>query len=121
MNKACFILLKILNQINTLKEVKAKIDKINNSRLFDTDIHYYYNINKEYSKKCTKESLYKLGKKILKIVKPHKYIDVEGGDNISIYFNFNGEKEEFVETFTESNLIKFIKDKIDLIELMYKI
>ena len=120
LNKACFILLKILNQINTLKEVKAKIDKINNSRLFDTDIHYYYNINKEYSKKCTKESLYKLGKKILKIVKPHKYIDVEGGDNISIYFNFNGEKEEFVETFTESNLIKFIKDKIDSISEFIK-
>ena len=56
LNTSCFILLKIINQLNNLKTVKENIDRIFFEKPSKININYYYNSNKEFVKKKTKET-----------------------------------------------------------------
>ena len=123
LNTSCFILLKIINQLNNLKTVKENIDRIFFEKPSKININYYYNSNKEFVKKKTKETLFNLGKSILKEIENKKklneddYYDIQENvqANISIYYYFNEEKEAFVESYTDIDFIKYINEKTNLI------
>ena len=121
LNICCNIILKIINQLDNLRSIKNALDDIKYIKPSNLNINYYYNSNKDFAKKNTKESFYNLGKNLLKEIENKKKLindynikeNVQG--NISIYFYFNEEQEKFVECYTDNDLIKFIEEKTKLI------
>ena len=121
LNICCNVILKIINQLDNLRSIKNALDDIKYIKPSNLNINYYYNSNKDFAKKNTKESFYNLGKNLLKEIENKKKLindynikeNVQG--NISIYFYFNEEQEKFVECYTDNDLIKFIEEKTKLI------
>ena len=126
LNISCFILLKFINQINALTNIRENIKQINNNKPNNITIDIRYNKIKESAEKGTKESFYKLGNEILREIKAKKELGYSFKDtdlnlaeditsNISIYFTFDEKEEKFVETYTNIDLINFINNKADSI------
>ena len=126
LNISCFILLKFINQINALTNIRENIKQINNNKPNNITIDIRYNKIKESAEKGTKESFYKLGNEILREIKAKKELGYSFKDtdlnlaeditsNISIYFTFDEKEEKFVETYTNIDLINFINNKTDSI------
>ena len=123
LNLACSTLLKFINQFNELDKIRDCINEINLQEPINLKIKCCHNKNKEQAEKETKQSFDTLGTNILFNIKNALNLNQkeqfnlkkEISSNISIYFYFNEEKEEFVESYTDMNLDYFIKKKYDLI------
>ena len=75
-------------------------------------INYMENKNKDIAKKNYDDSLYKIGKKLFY----NEFDQNERGiTELSISFYFNTEKEEFLETISDINLLQFLNNKINSI------
>ena len=123
LNLSCFALLKFINQLNELNDIKMCINYLNIEKPKNINFIYIQNNNKEIAEKGIRQSLYQLGTEILDVIRNETELFEEENFNlkyhiksdITIYYYFNEEREEFVECYTDINLLKFIYEKSDSI------
>ena len=123
LNIVCSILLKFIIQLNNLNDIRTDLINLNYLKSTSINIKLFPSKDKTISQKGIRESFYQLGTKILDFVR-NEIVLSEKQDcqlvnqiksNISIYYYFNEEREEFLESSTDINLIKFIKEKTNSI------
>ena len=124
LNLICITILNWLEkfeQIDKIQDITTKIyeDKLRNSYIISiSKINYIENKNRENAKKNFGDCLYELGQE-LAVRTDNEYNNYENEQNqnnnnqVLINFYFNAEKDEFVETSSDVNLLRFIENKID--------
>ena len=115
---------------NTVLEWFTKfeqIDIIRDSFLRDLNkeknqikINFINSKNKENAKKDLEDSLYLLGQELFNNGNIKQISINKVKNHLTIYYYFNEEKEEFVETSSDINLLQFLNNKVNsIIEFVY--
>ena len=107
-----------LEQIDKIQDFTTNIYKEQINNVDIPKINFIENKNKQNAKKNFGDNLYLLGQKLIN----NNYNEYDNNgyeqnqnykNQISINFYFNIEKEEFVESSSDINLLHFIENKID--------
>ena len=124
LNLSCLTLIKLINKLKDINEINSSINHIDMDKPKNINFEYIYSNNKIIAEKGTKQSFNQLGAEILNKIrnktKVYQNKDFNLKDyiksDIFIYYYFNEEKEKFVESFTDINLLQFINEKTDSIK-----
>ena len=105
----CTLIIMFLKQLKEIFITKFDDIKIKKKPIIK-NIDFIMENDKNIVKDLFGKSLYKLGEEVLKNIENKQIITYE--TNITIGYYYNKQKNEFVETFTDINLLYFIKDKM---------